>query len=108
MAMVLKTGQTYTFRGLAVGAPYAVIDQLNMNKNARVAHFVAEVWPEHMTAAERHQQPELLLEQRTYDVCNDEYSAAFNMVEMEASGGYALAYAWLMTQPEWAAWESDE
>ena len=110
MAMVLKQGESWEYKGVPIASAYGVIDHLNANKLARRCHLVFEIYADQSKRTD----PGNILAQYSYDVTLDDFDYWFSMPTLSGQNPFAQAYLWLAALEDeegnlvWGDWESDE
>ena len=110
MAMILKQGETWDYKGVPLATAYGVIDHLNANKRDRKCHLVFEIYADESKRGD----PGNLLAQFSYDVTLADFDYWFSVPTLSGQNPFAQAYLWLAALEDddgglvWGDWESDE
>lgn len=92
MALQLKQGETYIYKGIEIPAPYLVIDQVNGNKRLKEQFFVVEIYSER----EYRNDTAFLLDSFNYVVTGEEFDAFFSPEVISADHDqYSRAYEYI-------------
>lgn len=120
MALVLKTGKTYSdIFGNTYSDAYGVVDQCNGNKKDRIQHITFEIYKD-QSARQNKKHPVAFF---SYTITEEEFDTYFSSAAIAADKDqYNRSYAWLLAleikdeygnsmnpvQYVWSDWESDE
>jgi hypothetical protein len=109
MALVLKQGATWTYKGVSVPIGYAVVDFVSFNKRTRTFVFTLEVYARQNTSG----IPENVMRQHQYTIAREDFDQFFSVAKMSTANPFALAYTYLAALRDeennlvWGDWESD-
>ncbi len=92
MAMILKNGEEYFYKGIKIENPYGCIDQNNGNKRDKEQHFVFEIYS---SQADRNDRSRVL-ESESYTVTGEDFDTWFSCEAVQNDGDqYQRAYEYI-------------